>query len=177
MNPGGWYCFTCDSTPKEQLMAARRVEGMDYRVFCPTHTEWRSVNKFEATKRRKVQKTYAIFPGYIFIRMPRNHLAGFFRTKPETIFAVLSVDGEPHICDDDEIRTQAARHNQELAPAHYRYFQTGHELTVGETAIHEKLGIEVIVQEINGKRIKAVGQLLGKDTPVDVEAWELRKVG
>ena len=180
MNPGGWYCFTCDSTPKEQLEAVRRVEKMRYQVFCPTRTEWRSANKFEKTRRRKELKQYAVFPGYIFIRMWRPQLAPFFREqKPDAIYAVLSRNGEPLICDDDIIQEQAALHGQQIVPDAYKYFQTGHELEVGEGAIYAPLGIEVVVQEISGEKVSVepVQAILGSTKPINVEAWELRKAG
>ena len=175
---GGWYAFVCDSTPANQIRAADEVRRSAYKVFCPIRTEWRSSNKFEKTKRKKEEKIYAVFPGYIFIRMPRNHLSPFFRSKPDAIYSVLANDGEPIVCSDEMIRKEADRYGEQHAPAHYRYMQTNHEFEAGDTVKLDRLGIHVRIEEISGNRVKAVGDFLGgKDIPFNCDAWDLRKLG
>lgn len=179
MNPGGWYCFTCDSTPKEQLWLVGRLRRNGVPVINPTERVFRAANKYKVAKGEKDERELCVLPGYIFCRMYETALGAFLESD-KRIYSVLEMDGSPAVIPDDVVELFVERFADKHAPSHYRYQRTNHEFNVSdlcEVIVGPLAGKVLEVLAIDGDMVTVPLKILGKDTQQSVSAWDLKKVG
>lgn len=160
-----WYALT--TVPQKEFLAEAILRQRGFDTFLPVHKKWRRPNKF-IRERRLI--SYPLMRGYIFVREPL--WVELFRLRIVT--GVVGIEGEPMPISDGSM---AHFFKAEFMPRpEEKYMKPHKEFKVGDMAeisAGPLAGRILHISDIHGKSARAVLDLLGKDTPIEIDLENL----
>ncbi len=177
-----WYVLC---VPPQKELAVEAIMGREgFATFVPTRREFRFANGIARMKKRKTEKTYPLFPRYLFLGMS-GQTAGWDRVfcftgtlnyrRRRVITGVIGIDGVPYQVPHDPIYKLMERFNKGHfnCPEREQYMQTHREFKEGDEVLTEDGLFEGKVMEINKNIATLLIDIFGGHREIRVELDKL----
>lgn len=161
---GGWYALTTFS--RHEKIVATQIERRNMQCFLPLY---RSVRRW---KDRRKELRLALFPGYVFVRMPLEEKLKVLQLPG--VVRLVSFNGIPALLPDAEIEALRARLSGNLRVEPHPYLKTGRRVRVRSGAMQGLEGI--IVRRKESCRVVFSIDMLMRSVAVEVDEADLEPV-
>jgi len=158
-----WFAVYVKS--RHEFQVHERLTNLDIETFLPV------VERLRRWKDRKKMVTFPLFPGYLFVHIPKNYDEILTVLKARGVVKFLSkAPGEPAPVPDDQIESLQKLVNSKEPIDPYPYLQEGKRvrITGGPLA-----GVEGILKERRGKHLLVLSvDVLKQGASVRIEAFD-----
>lgn len=156
-----WYVlYTC---PRHEKQVATQIERRNFSSFLPLY---RSVRRW---KDRRKELKLALFPGYVFVRMPLENKLQVLELPG--VVRLVSFNGQPATLSASEIETLRNRLSGALNVAPHPYLSKGRRVRVRSGAMQGLEGI--IVRRKDRCRVVFSIDLIQRSVAVEVDEADL----
>lgn len=156
-----WYVlYTC---PRHEKQVATQIERRNFSSFLPLY---RSVRRW---KDRRKELMLALFPGYVFVRMPLENKLQVLELPG--VVRLVSFNGQPATLSASEIETLQNRLSGALNVAPHPYLSKGRRVRVRSGAMRGLEGI--IVRRKDRCRLVFSIDLIQRSVAVEVDEADL----
>lgn len=156
-----WYVlYTC---PRHEKQVATQIERRNFSSFLPLY---RSVRRW---KDRRKELMLALFPGYVFVRMPLENKLQVLGLPG--VVRLVSFNGQPATLSASEIETLQNRLSGALNVAPHPYLSKGRRVRVRSGAMEGLEGI--IVRRKDRCRVVFSIDLIERSVAVEVDEADL----
>lgn len=163
-NAQPWY--VCQTKPRQELLAVKKLEEQGYEVFLPKLTVWQK-KKGHWSKAEKV-----MFPRYGFVRCAsRKQSIAPIRSTPG-VTGLVSFGNTPATMNEDLIEAIRAISDEQSRPPLEQSlpFKIGETVEVADGPLK---GLSGIVSNIARERVVVLLTLLGREKPIALPADHL----
>jgi len=160
-----WYAAHVRSRHEFRVRNRMAQSGME--PFLPV------VEQLRKWSDRKKLVEFALFPGYIFVRLPANYEAMLSVLKlPGVVRFVGHVPGEPEVVPDEQIASLQSLVQSKLALDPYPFLKEGQRVKVVRGALK---GAQGILLEKKGQHLFVVSvDILQQGVAVKIDASDLQ---
>ena len=156
-----WYVlYTC---PRHEKQVATQIERRSFSCFLPLY---RSVRRW---KDRRKELKLALFPGYVFVRMPLESKLQVLEVPG--VVRLVSFNGKPATLSASEIETLQDRLSSTLKIEPHPYLRTGRRVRVRSGAMQGLEGI--VVRRKDRCRVVFSIDLIQRSVAVEVDEADL----
>lgn len=156
-----WYVlYTC---PRHEKQVATQIERRNFSCFLPLY---RSVRRW---KDRRKELSLALFPGYVFVRMPLERKLQVLELPG--VVRLVSFNGQPASLSASEIETLQSRLSGALKVEPHPYLRRGRRVRVRSGAMQGLEGI--IVRRKDRCRVVFSIDLIQRSVAVEVDEADL----
>lgn len=158
---GNWYAlYTC---ARHEKRVAEQIERRSFPCFLPLY---RSVRRW---KDRRKELELALFPGYVFVRMPLERKLQVLQMPG--VVRLVSFNGEPAVLSAHEIETLQNRLSGTTKVEPHPYIRTGRRVRVRSGAMEGLEGI--VVRRKDRCRVVFSIDLIQRSVAVEVDEADL----
>ena len=156
-----WYVlYTC---PRHEKQVAAQIEKRSFSCFLPVY---RSVRQW---KDRRKELKLALFPGYVFVRMPLENKLQVLELPG--VVRLVAFNGQPATLSANEIETLRNRLSGALNVEPHPYLRKGRRVRVRSGAMQGLEGI--IVRRKDRSRVVFSIDLIQRSVAVEVDEADL----
>lgn len=170
-----WYAIHTYSGYEDAVARniRQRIESMGmeekiFQVLVPTEKKI----KIKAGKRRTTEEK--IYPGYVLVEMVVTDDSWYVVRNTPRVTGFVGAGTTPLPLSDDEVKTLMKRMGADQ-PTHTIEFTKGETVRISDGPFKEMEGRVEEVDEARGK-IKVLVSMFGRETPVELDPLQARKV-
>lgn len=164
-----WRAFSVE--PQKEKVAKTILSRNGYTVEVPTETRLRRATRYD---KRKVEVTYPLIVGYVFVRLPQDYPWGMlfdFRLI-RSIVGVAGIPAEITEPGMQHLMRLSASHQPSRASTNTRAsFAAGDIVEVADGAFQ---GWSGVVEEVRGAKARMIFEMLGAKRELDIPLERLQ---
>jgi transcription termination/antitermination protein NusG len=170
-----WYVVHCYSGYENKVRHAieQRIESMGMRdkifdVIVPTQEEI----EVKDGKRRAVERR--VFPGYILVEMKMDEDSWYVVRNTPGVTGFVGMGNDPTPLRQEEVKAIMAR-MESTEPVVRVQFKVGEKVRIIDGPFNDFIGTVAAIDQDKTK-VRVMVNFFGRDTPVELEFFEVEKV-
>ncbi len=149
----------------EKTVKNRHMEDQILKVLIPLQNV---VEIKEGGKKKQVQKK--MFPAYVLINMVYTNETWYVVRNTRGVTGFVGPGSKPVPLTDEEVEKFVMNQEEEVAS-----FAVGDNVIVTSGVWENNVGVVVAINE-SQQRVTINVNMFGRDTPVDIDFWDVKKV-